>query len=398
MEVRSGGAIERAGIVNSMLELSFWLLAALVVYVYVGYPMLLFALTRKHELPRHGNGELRPNVTLLISAFNEEDCIAEKLDNSLRLDYPKKLLEIIVISDASSDRTDDIVRGYGDRGVKLLRMDDRGGKTLGLNAGVERAEGEMIVFSDANAMYQADAIKVLMQSFSDSRIGAVIGESSYLKPDSDSGRSESLYWRYETTIKQLESLGGSVVGGDGAIYAVRKSLYRPMSADALSDFVNPLQVVQAGYRCVYEPNAVSYEETAGEFGKEYRRKVRIVNRAWRALIRMRAMLNPVRFGGFSLKLLSHKLFRWWVPFMLVAAFGINVILATRQPVYTATLAVQTVFYLLAIVGFVGRKKDQHSLFRVPFYFCLVNIASATGLIEAILGKSYTTWTTARAGR
>ena len=379
-----------------MLEVVFWTLVILIGYVYFGYPALLYVLARgASDEPNYGQSEL-PHVTLLISAFNEEDCIAEKLENSLLLDYPKGLLEIVVISDASNDRTDDIVRGYADRGVKLLRMEERGGKTLGLNAGVNTARGEVIIFSDANAMYRQDAVRSLVAPYADENIGAVIGESTYIEPEDDSGRSESLYWRYETAIKRYESELGSVVGGDGAIYSVRKELFRPMSADALSDFVNPMQVVEQGKRCVYEPRAVSVEEVAGSFEKEFKRKVRIVNRAWRALWRLRNMLNPIRYGAFSLKLWSHKVLRWLVPFMLVVVFALNLTLVAQGPVYLASLITQVIFYGLATIGFLNRgRAEQPALLHIPCYFCLVNFACAMGLIEGISGKSYVTWATAR---
>lgn len=379
-----------------MLELVFWTFVALIGYVYFGYPALLFVLARGARNESSYAKSEPPRVTLLISAFNEEDCIAEKLENSLRLDYPKEMLEIIVISDASDDRTDDIVRDFAGRGVRLLRMENRGGKTLGLNAGVEGAHGEVIIFSDANAMYQEDAVRSLIAPYVDETIGAVIGESTYVQPDEDSGRSESLYWRYETAIKRYESELGSVVGGDGAIYSVRKGLFKPMSADALSDFVNPLQVVEQGMRCIYEPRAVSIEEVAGSFQKEFKRKVRIVNRAWRALWRFRNMLNPVRFGAFALKLWSHKVLRWLVPFMMAIAFVLNLVLIAQSPVYVMTLIAQLIFYGLAAIGFLNRGRvKQPTLLYIPFYFCLVNFASAMGLIEGISGKSYVTWTTAR---
>ena len=381
-----------------MMEITFWCLLAVVVYVYAGYPLILLMLTRRADPLACKHEKNLTSVTLIVSAFNEEDCIAERLENCLELDYPTDLLEIIVISDASSDATDSIVAEYEHRGVSLLRMEQRGGKTLGLNAGIDKARGDVVVFSDANAMYRPDAIRALVTPFADQGIGAVIGESCYVESDSDAGRSESLYWRYETAIKLLESRRGSVVGGDGAIYAVRRPLYRPMSADSLSDFVNPLQVVQAGYRCVYEPKALSYEATAGAFAKEYRRKVRIVNRAWRALWPLRCMLNPFRYGAFSLKLWSHKVLRWWVPFMLLALLVINVNLVTKGTVYVITLIAQIIAYALAFAGFLYRDVDRLPNFmRIPYYFCLVNIASAVGLLEAMSGKSYTTWTTARSG-
>ena len=382
------------------VEIAFWIPVALVLYVYGGYPLLLALMTsrRSGSQPAYTTPEHPPKATLLVSAYNEADCIGEKLDNSLSLDYPSENLEILVISDASEDATDEIVQSYAPKGVSLLRMPKRGGKTLGLNAAVASANGEIIVFSDANALYRSDAIRRLVAPFADPTVGAVIGESTYVEPDSESGRSESLYWRYETWVKALENRSGSVVGGDGAIYAVRRALYRPMAADALSDFVNPLQVVKAGFRCVYEPRALSYEEAAGDFGREYRRKVRIVNRAWRALWSMRDMLNPLRHGAFALKLASHKLLRWWMPVALAAILVLNVALLNHHRIYWVILVLQTAFYALALGGFLIRHRArQPSVLRIPFYFCLVNIAAGVGLLQAMGGKSYTTWTTSRAG-
>jgi cellulose synthase/poly-beta-1,6-N-acetylglucosamine synthase-like glycosyltransferase len=380
-----------------MLEIAFWGSVAIVAYVYAGYPLALLICARRQQYAAAGPDAGSPSVTLIVSVFNEDDCIAAKLNNCFQLHYPRELLEIIVVSDASSDSTDSIVTGYAGSGVKLLRMEQRGGKTLGLNAGVESAGGEIVVFSDANAMYQPDAITALVEPFADPRVGAVIGESSYVEPDSDAGRSETLYWRYETAIKRLESLNGSVVGGDGAIYAARRSLYRPMPADALSDFVNPLQVVSSGYRCIYEPTALSWEETAKGFDKEFRRKVRIVNRGWRALMSMKGLMNPLRYGRFAWQLVSHKLLRWLVPVFLMVALTANAVLIREHAVYGATFSAQLLFYGMAATGaFLRDRGNLMRLLYVPFYFCLVNLASMRGILEAYRGKTYTTWSTARA--
>lgn len=378
------------------MEVLFWVLAALVIAVYAGYPALLYVLPRRdHRLADASDDEL-PDVVMLISAYNEAACIEDKLRNSVSLDYPAEKLRICVISDASDDGTDEIVRAFEADNVELLRMEDRGGKTLGLNEAVAQAEAELVVFSDANAMYESTAIRTLAESFADPDIGAVIGESTYGVPDSPSGQSESLYWRYETFVKKLESQSGSVVGGDGAIYAVRRNLYVPMAAGDLSDFVNPLQVVKAGYRCIYEPAALSYEEAAESYDGEFRRKVRIVNRAWRALWKMRAMLNPARFGMFSVKLWLHKVLRWLVPAMLVAVLIINLGLVGINRVYQVTLVLQVLFYLLAVFGYNWRhRRNQPAVTRIPYYFCLVNVAAAVGLIDVLRGRTYATWTTVR---
>jgi cellulose synthase/poly-beta-1,6-N-acetylglucosamine synthase-like glycosyltransferase len=374
----------------------FWTLAALVVYVYVGYPLLLVLVGRVRSRPRVRR-EIEPGVTLLISAFNEDEVIAEKLRNSLSLDYPRERLHIVVISDASDDGTDAIVRSFASEGVELLRMEDRGGKTAGLNAAVPRAHGDIIVFSDANAMYARDVLRQLTANFADPTVGAVVGESTYTTPEAESERTEGLYWRYETAIKRLESRIGSVVGGDGAIYAIRRYLYVPMRADALSDFVNPLQIVRAGHRCVYDPLARSYERAAQDFHREFRRKVRIVNRAWRALMSMPSLLNPFRHGFFSFELLSHKLLRWLMPLLLAGVLIANLFLLGKGPVYVLALGAQLALYSLALVGHAMRRRAQMpSIVSVPYYFCLVNIASALGILDAYRGKTYATWSTARA--
>lgn len=379
------------------MEVIFWLLAAVVVYVYAGYPLLLVVLSGLGARRPVRKGEAEPGVTLIVSAFNEAAVIADKIRNSLALDYPREKIEIVVISDASDDGTDEIVGQFAAQGVRLLRMNDRGGKTLGLNAGVRAAKGEIVVFSDANAMYLPDAIRKMARNFADPAVGAVVGESTYADAEGGAQQSESLYWKYETGIKRLETQIGSTVGGDGAIYAIRRSLYRDMRADALSDFVNPMQIVMAGYRCIYEPEAQSVEEAAEGFDKEFRRKVRIVNRAWRATWTLPALLNPLRFGWFSLELVSHKLLRWLMPLFLVAVLLLNVLLVERAPLYSWLLVLQLVFYALALAGYLTRgRPTQPRLIYVPYYFCLVNIASARGIIEAYRGRTYTTWATPRA--
>jgi cellulose synthase/poly-beta-1,6-N-acetylglucosamine synthase-like glycosyltransferase len=378
------------------MEFLFWAIAALIIYVYAGYPLLL-ALIRACGGHRPVQAaDYRPPVTLIVSAYNEAGVIGEKIANSLALDYPADRLEVMVVSDCSSDRTDAIVQGIDDPRVKLLRMTERGGKTLGLNAAVRAARGEVLVFSDANAMYRRDAVTALTRNLADPQVGAVVGESTYSELEGAADEKESLYWRYEVVIKRLESELGSAVGGDGAIYAIRKSLYRPMRADALSDFVNPLQIVQSGHRCVYEPRAVCVEKAAGDFEKEFRRKVRIVNRAWRAMWSMKSLLNPLRYGFFSFELVSHKVLRWLVPLFLVALLLVNAALLDSGWIYSLALAAQVAFYLLALAGYAARRSSRMpALLSIPYYFCLVNVASARGILDAFRGKTYTTWTTVR---
>lgn len=378
------------------MEVLLWSSIGLALYVYAGYPVLLRLLAALRPARAEPAIAVQPSVTLVISAYNEQSVIAEKIRNSLALDYPKAALRIVVVSDGSTDDTDHIVASFVADGVELLRMAGRAGKTAGLNEAVARASTEVVVFSDANAMYAVDALRRLVRPFADAQVGGVVGESCYVTGEQASERNEGLYWRYETWIKALESQVSSVVGGDGAIYAIRRSLYSPMRHDALSDFVNPLQIVRAGFRCVYEPAARSYESAGDSFEKEFRRKVRIVNRAWRAMWTMPALLNPLRYGLFSFQLVSHKLLRWLMPLFMAVALLANVLLATRGGLYAALLLGQVGFYLLAAVGhLIRRRPNAPRAVSVVYYFCLVNLASALGIIDAFRGRTYATWSTVR---
>lgn len=376
---------------------TFWTGLGLLAWIYAGYPAFLAGLRAlRVRRPVHV-APVEPRVTVVISAYNERQVIGAKLENCRALDYPPDRLEVIVVSDASDDGTDEIVAASGPP-VRLLRMESRGGKTVGLNAALRVATGEIIVFSDANAMYQRDALRMLVRNFADPRVGAVTGESRYeIGADDSSTESEDTYWSYEIWIKTLESSLGSVVGGDGAIYAIRRSLYRDLAPGDLSDFVNPLQIVDQGYRNVYEPAAVSWEGGAEGYGAEFRRKVRIVNRAWRATFKMRALLNPFRHGFFAFQFLSHKVLRWLAPWLLALIFGANLLCVGEAPVYRLLLAGQVLCYGLAALGWLlaGRGGVVGRVATIPYYFCLVNLASLVALVEVLGGKEYRTWASSR---
>lgn len=375
----------------------YWVSLVLMAYVYVGYPLLLIIAKKVLRPKAIQRGADLPRVSLIISAYNEAKVIGEKLRNSLALEYARERLEILVVSDCSSDQTDEIVRSFGRHGVKLLRMPQRSGKTAGLNEAVAQASGEILIFSDANAEYDGHAIARLVRNFADPGVGAVTGEQRYLVEENDaSTESENAYWRYELALKKLESALGSLVGGDGAIYAIRKSLYRKLDQADLSDFVNPLQIVQQGYRNVYEPEAVCYERGAEGFAAEFRRKVRIVNRAWRASWKMRALLNPVRHGMFALQFLSHKVLRWLAPVFMLSLLVANLVIAQRSTFYAVSLAGQALFYVAALTGWLlSRSGNPIFMMNVPYYFCSVNLASLVGLLQALGGRTYTTWTSSR---
>lgn len=378
---------------GSLFEFIFWVCAALLVYVYLGYPILLTLLARLSANALSSSALPDPAVTLLISAFNESRVIAAKLDNSLALQYPRDRLEIMVISDGSEDATDEIVQRYSHAGVRLIRQWPRMGKAAGLNLGVSEAKGRILVFSDANALYQMDAIRHLVRHFSNPRIGYVVGNARYFEKgaESSSAASEGLYWKLETYLKKKESLFGSVVGGDGAIYAIRRELYTPLLPTDINDFLNPLQIIARGYIGVFEQAAICYEEAAENFGQEFRRKVRIISRSLNALRRVPAVLNPLNNMRHWFLLVSHKLLRWFAPCFLILWF-ISSVALWRFPFYRTATLLQGVFYAMALVGWKWEPKNKlGKSLTLAFYFCMVNFASLIGCIKCFRGDLQGQW-------
>ncbi|MDY7031287.1 MAG: glycosyltransferase family 2 protein, partial [Thermodesulfobacteriota bacterium] len=242
----------------------------MIFYIYFGYPLLIF-LIGVIKNNRVNKDFYEPYVTILIAAYNEENSIEVTIKNKLSLNYPKNKLEIIVISDGSTDRTDDIVKQYASQGVKLIRQDPRAGKTSALNLAITEAKGEIIVFSDANSIYASDALGELLKNFNDSTVGYVTGKMIYTNPDgSVMGDGCTAYMKYENFLRQCETRIGSVVGVDGGIDACRKSLYQPMNPDQLPDFILPLRISEQGYRVVYEPDAILKEAALKASKDEYR--------------------------------------------------------------------------------------------------------------------------------
>jgi sugar transferase (PEP-CTERM/EpsH1 system associated) len=376
-----------------LLNCVFYLSWIYIFYVYIGYYALLVVFARMFRKEVIKSETFLPKITLIISAYNEEKVIRTKILNSIGLDYPKELLEILVVSDASTDRTDSIVNEFSGQ-VRLIRQLNRKGKTSGLNTAVPPAQGEIIVFSDANSIYEKDALKELAQNFADPSVGYVTGESRYRDADSSpAGQTEGLYWKYESRLKILESSIGSMVGADGAIYAIRKELYEPLQTEDINDFVNPLQIIAKRFRGIYEPKAICYEETAGDLKREFKRKRRIVNRSWHGLFRVKQVSNPFRYPLCAVEIISHKLLRWMAPFVLALVFITNAGLSFYGGFYRFAMAVQIVFYSLAVGGYWAKsqKSSAARILTLPFYFCMVNLASALGIIDNIRGRVYSIW-------
>lgn len=380
------------------LVLLFWLASFLVVYPYLVYPFLLRLLAAWR--PPHSGASVKsampPPVTLIISAYNEEAVIARKLDNTLALDFPADRLEVIVASDASSDSTDDIVRkvAAADGRVRLVRQDERRGKSAILNRAVAAAGGEIVVFSDANAMYEPDALNRLLEGFADPNVGYIVGAALYTDAEGRrAGESEGLYWKLELFLKHLESKFHSVVGGDGAIYAIRRSLFWTLKDDDISDFVNPLQIIAAGYRGLFCPAARCYEKAGETLEKEFRRKRRIVNRSWRAVCRYGRRLSLREHGRFLFMLVSHKVIRWFALPLIVVAWSANTALLGYAPLYTWTWLAIDASMAIAVAGaMLGRYGlGQPRIVSIFHYFYVINLAGLLGIWDEWRGVRHVTW-------
>jgi len=376
------------------MAIILWVAAGALFYTYAGYVLLLWLIVQLRGTREVRKREVRPRVSLVISAYDEASIIRQKLENALALQYRGGRLEIVVVSDESTDGTDDIVLGYASRGVRLERRPVRGGKTAGLNHVVPALDCDIVVFSDANAMYAPDAIEKLVRNFADPEVGCVTGEARYLeRDDSPADAGERAYWDYEIRIKRLETAVGSMVGGDGAIYAIRKELWQTLPADAINDFLNPLQIVAAGWRGVYEPQAICYEETAGGVSREYRRRVRIVSRSWRAIFQAPGVLNPFKVGLFALSVVSHKVLRWFSGAFLVVGTlaGLGLVASTTQMSAAGVLIVTAVAGVVYLLLPPVRRTVQ-----LGVYFVAITGASVIGLVKGSLGRVSGIWSTPRA--
>lgn len=378
-----------------MLEAWFWMLLIVGVYPYAIYPVLVAVLGRLYTRRVRRDDAHTPRVTIITAAFNEQDHIGATIENKLRQDYPPGLLDVIVVSDASVDGTDEIVRQIAAREprVQLLRNEIRAGKTSGLNLAIPRARGEIVVFADANSIYRPDAIAKLVRNFADPQVGYVTGRMLYVNPDGSLvGDGCSAYMRYENSLRAAETRIGSIVGVDGGVDAIRRELYRPMRADQLPDFVAPLTVAEQGFRVIYDPDAVLTEDTLSVQSQEYRMRVRVALRAFWALWDKRALLNPFRFGLYAWQMWSHKLLRYLSFVPLAAAMALNWVLLPKGGIYALGAAAQVLFGILCVAAAFGaRGVGQLSATRYCFYFFLLNWASAVAFVRFVRGQKQVLW-------
>ena len=376
-----------------MPKFIFFFSLFMIFYIYLGYPVLvvLIGFIRDKRIKK---GDYQPHVTILIAAYNEEDSIGATIKNKLELDYPKDKLEIIVISDSSSDRTDEIVKQYESQGVKLLRQKPRAGKTSALNMAVPHAKVDILVFSDANSIWAQDALSKLLRNFSDPKVGYVTGKMIYTNKDGTIiGDGCSAYMKYENFLRKVETKAGSVVGVDGGIDAVSKSLYQSMNSDQLPDFILPLKVVEQGYRVVYEPFAILKEPSLNEPEDEYKMRVRVSLRSLWALSDMRHLLAFSPSFLYSWQLLSHKVLRYMCFVFLIGAYLTNLFLWPESSFYKLFFIAQNLAYIGVILSPILEKKGfQSKILYLLYYFVLLNIAAAHAFIKFLLRQKQVMWT------
>jgi cellulose synthase/poly-beta-1,6-N-acetylglucosamine synthase-like glycosyltransferase len=375
-----------------MALLIFWVCLLVLVYVYAGYPALLRLVPKRDAAARRDlpDDEL-PAVSLVIAAYNEEAVIDEKVRNALALDYPKERLEIWVASDGCTDGTNKILRGWETQGIKVNYVSPRGGKTRALNLTVPRTTGDLLVFSDANAMYRPDALRKLVRHFQDPSVGGVTGDVRLLNDDVSFGQSEGLYYRYERFIQLMESRFHSIIGVDGAMYAIRRELFVPPSDNIiLDDFVISMTVARQGFRVLYDPEAVATESATPDAAQEFRRKIRISAGAAQA-IKQREGLPSVGQGKLLLCYVSHKVLRWLSPFFLLGLLFANLHLVGWGLGYGLVLLAQLACYGAALAG-VRRNGDRMAWWiQVPFFFALQNAAYLVGVVKGLLVEQRGTW-------
>jgi len=383
-------------------ECVFWGCLLVVVYTYLLYPLYLFVAyalaqvrrdlrylaTRRDRRACSVASEHLPPVSLIIAAHNEQDCLLDKIANIRQIDYPRERLEVVFVSDGSTDRTNEILRASEDHKNKTVFLPTRKGKSNALNVAVERAGHELLILSDASTLFAPDAVRNLVRHFSDPKVGVVCGSLCF-QGTLESRQTEGVYWKYESMLRLMEARLGATLTASGAIYALRRKCFRPVSPDTvIEDFVIPMNARKLGYRVLYDPEALATEFPPSSVRGEFARRVRLAVGSFRAL----GKLARVPLHGFSaLAFFSHKLLRWVVPFMLIGLLASNCLLLSH-PLYRIALGGQMLFYIWAGVGFTFPHRLQRVRFGLVGYFLLaMNLAFLVGFVHFLLGREEAAW-------
>ena len=380
-----------------MNQALFWLAGAVVGWTYAGFPALVVLRARLRPRP-HERRDITPSVSIIIAAHDEAASIGDRVDNLLALDYPADRLEIVIASDGSTDGTPAAAARREDPRVQVLDL-SRVGKATALNSAVAASKGSILVFSDANTAFARDAVRVLVRSFADDEVGGVAGNQVYhsngVHPGdaTAAGVGERRYWDMDRLVKVAESRGGNVISATGAIYALRRELFRPVPDGVTDDFVTSTQVVRQRRRLVFEPDAVAVEPVAGAGSREYGRKVRIMTRGLRGVATARELLDPRRSGFYAVQLLTHKILRRLVVVPLLVVAAVTPSLWNEGAIYRVAAVGQAAVYGLGVAGLALRDRPagRRPWFALPAFFCLVNVASLHAVLNLLTGRRIDRW-------
>jgi len=372
------------------LEIVFWMSVGLVAYAYLGYPLLLWGLSLI-RFRRVSKADITPSVTFIITAYNEQSRIAGKLENTLKLRYPISRLKVVVASDCSSDRTDEIVKSYADQGIQLVRASVRKGKEAAQKLAVEVAKGEIFVFSDVATILPEHSVSNIVKNFNDPTVGCVSSVDRFVDQDGQAS-GEGAYVRYEMFLRSLETRVNSLVGLSGSFFAARREVCKGAWSDDLqSDFNTVLNSMQMGLRGVSDPDSIGYYKNIADERKEYDRKVRTVLRGISVFMRSLTLANPFRHAIFAWQLVSHKLCRWLVPFGMMTAFVSNAILALSSPWYAMLFSIQALFYAVALAGILWKPLLRLPIIKLASFFLLVNASIFQAWIRYWSGERLVAW-------
>jgi glycosyltransferase involved in cell wall biosynthesis len=375
-----------------MIDALFWASALAVAYTWVGYPALMAVVARVRRLGPRSLG-CWPRMTVLIAAYNEARHIRAKLRSTLEQRYPRDRLDVVVVSDGSTDATDDIVARYPDPRVRLVRQEPRSGKSRALNRAVAAAAGDVLVFTDANALFAPEALARLAAAFHDPRVGLVSGQGLYGADGDDPHAVANGYVSFEAMARAGESALGFLGGADGAIYALRRSLYRELKPAEVNDLVHPIQTALAGYVCRFDPYAYTVEPPSKDAAQEFRRHTRIIAQGVELVVDWLPRLVRARRWRAVWVLLSHRVLRWATAALLAIALSTNVALAGRAPLYSFTLGLQLTFYAVAAAGWLAERSGvRFGPLALPQYFCVVAAAGAAGFVRYVRRGAEALWT------
>ena len=386
----------------STIEILFWILIALIFYTYIGYGIVLFVLITLKRLiwkkPASINLEELPDVTILIAAYNEQDYVQVKVENTSKLNYPAEKLHQIWVTDGSTDKTPELLQAYPS--IELLHKPERNGKIAAMNRGIKYVKTPIVIFSDANTLLGTESIMKITEMFKNPKTGCVSGEKRIMNDEKEaaSAAGEGLYWKYESTLKRWDAELYSAVGAAGELFAIRTELFNEVEGDTLlDDFIISLRVAMRGYKIDYNPDAYAIETASANVKEELKRKIRIAAGGIQSVIRLYPLLNIFKYGMLSFQYISHRVLRWTVtPIALLCVLLLNVFLIQESTLFAIIMVLQVIFYLSAFTGWIlENKKMKIKVFFIPYYFFIMNYAVFMGFGRYLKKSQSVNWERAK---